>query len=204
MYKLMKILLILLLLLLFFLNISFCEENKNVNYFSSFIFGYNYYTPKLNSIRKKIKNAGYGNLDNHTGPYFSIHGVKDDMAGIMIGYCKYNGKSEYYSLSLKNILLNGIIILSKPGDRLAGYVSGGANFFVLERNGIPGENIDAEYVDFPYGFNCLLGLAYKIVGSLYIGYEIGYTWSKINTLGGTLYDFSDVTNSFYIGFLLVD
>jgi len=138
--------------------------------------------------------------------YFSLHGLEikdDDYTGALVGYCKYTGRSKYFSILIHNIVLNGIMCARSPDDKIAFYLSGGVNLFIMERYGIPGYRDDVEYVDYPYGFNCLFGLAYKIIEPLYAGYEIGYTWSKTSTLGGTLYDLSDTINCFYLGLLFL-
>ncbi|MFC1508620.1 hypothetical protein ACFL60_02915 [Candidatus Omnitrophota bacterium] len=177
------------------------EEKKGINSILNIVIGKDYYLPKLTSIRNKIKNSGYGKLNDNPGMYYAIH-AQDEKGGVMIGYNKYKGSSDNFDISVSNIIGNYSGCIAQPGGRVAFYLGAGANLLYMERKGIPDIIMkDVEYVDWLWGLNGLVGIAVRTIGPIHIGYEIGYTWSKESTLGGTVYDLSDVTQTFTVNFI---
>ena len=190
------------------LNNVWGDAKPDSSSFASLLFGKSFYTPNLSSVRNRVERSGYGKLKGNSNLYFSFHFGKilkgDTPTGSMISVCRYKAKSDNFSISVTNILFNLVGYLSDKDDRITGYIGLGANAFYIERKGLPDTMIrDIEYNDWLYGLNGLFGIAVKIHGSLYAGYEIGYTWGKESTLGGYLYDLSDRTNVFYLGLLLL-
>ena len=178
---------------LIFISIVTAEEST-IGASGGIVIGYNYYIPKLTSIRNKV-----GGLKDETGIYVAIHVPTNDKKGAMIGYSGYNGKSESFNIHISNIIANYSIVATKDSSRLALWAGAGGNLLYMERHGIPGYMMtDAEYSDWLWGINGLIGIAFRVLGPIHIGYEIGYTWSKESTLGGTIYNLSDMTQTFTI------
>ena len=193
----MKIILLSFLIMILSTTFSFGQVSSLVN----FTVGYEYYTPKLTGIHKKIKDAGYGTLEGDSGIYLALH-IQEKEKGAMIGYNQYKANSENFNISISNIIIDYSYCFATPSERLAMYFGLGTNVFYMERHGIPDLWMsDAEYADWLWGLNGLLGISFRVVGPLYVGYEIGYTWSKQSTLGGTMYDLSGKTQTFIINLI---